>query len=127
MRPALLILLVALALPLLAAPPLTLEEARSYVAQYPEAAAQDIATLDAIERATPEATMPAGALIVAGDLIGWSWAGPLEIRIADRLVYTLELPRASARAPRPPWWPYAVAAGGGLLAGILAGAWAVSH
>lgn len=122
-RAYLVLLLAALVLPLAAeSPPLTLAEARAYVASYPEAAAEDIVALDAIERAIPEATMPAGALIFAGDRIAWAWAGPLELRVAGRLAYRIELPTASARAPRPPWWLYVAAAGGGLLAGVLLGA-----
>jgi hypothetical protein len=101
--------------------PLTLEEARAYVARFPEAAALDVVALTAIEAAVPEATLPAGLLVLAGDEVGWAWAGPLELRVAGRLAYAIELPAASARAPRPPWWKYFAIGWTGLAAGWVVG------
>jgi len=108
--------------------PLTIEEAQAYVARFPADAAADVVKLDALEHAMPVVTLPRGILVETSRALGWTWAGPLELSIAGGvLAYSITLPTASARAPKPPWWPYIVAGGAGLVAGLLAGAWAATR
>lgn len=102
--------------------PLTIEEAREYVALLPEAAAQDIVTLDAVQHAVPVVTVPQLAVIVAGADVAVSWVAPLEVSIADgALLYriTLEPRLAEDVVPRAPWWAGPAWAAGGMAAGAL--------
>lgn len=101
--------------------PLTLDEARAYVLQNPEAAAEDVAALDAIERAVPFATMPSFVFSWTADGVAVGWSGPLILSIAGRLGYELTLPPAFAPAPRPDPWRWIVPAGAGALAGLVLG------
>lgn len=101
--------------------PLTLDEARAYVAQNPEAAAEDVAALDAIERAVPLATMPSFVFAWTPDGVALGWSGPLVLSIAGRLEYELTLPPAFAPATRPDPWRWIVPAGAGALAGLVLG------
>lgn len=101
--------------------PLTLDEARAYVLQNPEAAAEDVAALDAIERAVPFATMPSFVFSWTADGVAVGWSGPLILSIAGRLGYELTLPPAFAPAPQPDPWRWIVPAGAGALAGLVLG------
>jgi hypothetical protein len=119
-------LILALALLALAAgaqdyQPLSLEEARAYIAQNPEAAAADIAKLDAIEHALPKLEAPKGILVVSGDRAGWTWTGPMKLRI-EELEYEITLPTASAPLPRRPWWEAPAWIAGSIALGFIAGA-----
>ena len=95
----LVVMVVLMAVRLHAEEPLTLDEARAYVAQNPEAAAEDVAALDAIERAVPLATLPALVFSWTADGVAVGWSGPLILSIAGRLEYDLTLPPAFAPAP----------------------------
>jgi len=101
--------------------PLTLDEARAYVLQNPEAAAEDVVALDSIERAVPLATMPEFVFSWTPDGVAVGWSGPLVLSIAGRLEYELTLPPMFAAAPKPDPWRWIVPAGAGALAGLVLG------
>jgi len=101
--------------------PLTLDEARAYVLQNPEAAAEDVVALDAIERAVPLATLPAFVFAWTSEGVAVGWSGPMVLSIAGRLEYELTLPPAYAGAPKPDPWRWIVPAGAGALAGLVLG------
>ncbi len=101
--------------------PLTIDEARAYVLQNPEAAAEDVVALDTIERAVPLATMPSFVFAWTADGVAVGWTGPLILAIAGRLEYEITLPPAFAPGPRPDPWRWIVPAGAGALAGLVLG------
>lgn len=117
----LVVMVVLMAVRLHGEEPLTLDEARAYVAQNPGAAAEDVAALDAIERAMPIATMPALVFSWTADGVAVGWTGPLILSIAGRLEYEFTLPPAFAPGPRPDPWRWIVPAGAGALAGLVLG------
>ena len=117
----LVVMVILMAVRLYGEDPLTLDEARAYVLQNPEAAAEDVAALDAIERAVPLATMPSFVFSWTADGVAVGWSGPLILSIAGRLEYELTLPPAFALGPRPDPWRWIVPAGAGALAGLVLG------
>lgn len=68
------------------------------------------------------ADMPDGVLVLEATVAGWTWTGPLIIRIDGRPSAKIVLPTARAAIPHRPIWPYVAAGGLGLLAGGFAGA-----
>lgn len=56
--------------------PLTLDEARAYVAQKPEEAAQDIVRLDAMEHTAPLVKPTLAAVVVGARDVAVSWPAP---------------------------------------------------
>jgi hypothetical protein len=106
--------------------PLTLEEARAYVAAHPEDAALDVVALDTIELAVPTVRLPLTVLTVTDDVAVVTYAGPIVVDVAGgRLLYEVRLPEVRVRiAPRGfPWGTVVVAVVVAAAAGFVGG-WA---
>lgn len=67
------------------------------------------------------AAMPDMVLVVADNAAGVTWTAPLVISVDGRATLSVELPKASAPLPRPPWWRLPVIIAGSAIAGIAAG------
>jgi hypothetical protein len=103
---------------------LTIEEAREYVLLNPEAAAQDVVKLDALEHAKPVVIMPSLILSISGINAGLSWGGPIDVSIAGGALHYALTPDPSffpGIVPRAPWWESAIWGIGGAIAGFLGG------
>jgi len=99
---------------------LSVDEARLYMAAHPEEAAQDIATWDAVEHATPVVVLPAAAVLISGLDVHVAWQGPADVRIAT-LHYAVTCRRSSPwdRARASAWWTGPAWAVGGAVVGGL--------
>jgi hypothetical protein len=104
--------------------PLSDEEAREYVRRFPEAAAEDVQRLDAIENAEPTVDVPSFDVVVTDSQVIIRPRSPLTVEAAS-VGWSITLPEQ--RAPYEPvtrrWWPVVVASG---TVGALLGALAVS-
>jgi hypothetical protein len=105
--------------------PLTLEEARQYMALHPDQAAADIVKLDTVEHATGSAvtvTVPPLVLAVAGRDAALSWAGPLDISIAGGALHYQGTPAPvlfKDVVPVTAWWEKPFWTATGALAGVI--------
>jgi hypothetical protein len=61
--------------------PITLEEARTYMATFPEDAAADLVKLDTIELAVPVATVPGPTVWVLGRDVVVTWTQPVTVDV----------------------------------------------
>lgn len=104
--------------------PLTLEEAKAYIAAHPDQAAADIVKLDAIEHLPPTVAVPALSFVIRGQDLLWAWQAPLVITLAGTppIVYDVTLRDGEQKGfvPRRDdiFW-YVVTAGAGFIAGMI--------
>jgi hypothetical protein len=84
--------------------PLTIEQAKAYMAVNPEGAAEDIVKLDAIEHQAPRVEVPVELFVLAGQALRWNWQGPLVITLAGdpATVYHVDLQGGEQRSFAPP-------------------------
>jgi hypothetical protein len=102
--------------------PLTVDEAAAYIAADPQGAAEDVAKLDAIERAVPVVTLPAAAVVVTDTGVSVIWQGAIDISIAGSLHYRITLQPVVAEGVLPktrPWWEIPAWTAGGVTVGAL--------
>jgi hypothetical protein len=102
--------------------PLSDEEAREYVRRFPDAAAQDVQRLDAIEHAEPTVDVPSFDVVVTDSQVIIRPRSPLTVEAAS-VGWSITLPEQ--RAPYEPasrrWWPVVAVSGAvGFALGVLA-------
>jgi hypothetical protein len=122
MRSKIVALLLLLAIPALADAPLTVDEAAAYIAADPQGAAEDVAKLDAIERAVPVVTLPAAAVVVTDGTVTMVWQGAIDVAIGGSLHYRITLQPVTAQGllpPSRPWWVIPAWTAGGAAGGAI--------
>jgi hypothetical protein len=90
--------------------PLTMDEAKSYIAKVgPDEVAREIIAYDWIQHATPVVQVPAFIAILKGRDLVWGWEGPLVVAIpapdptADPyLLYQIDLKSGEMKGFAPP-------------------------
>ena len=102
--------------------PLSDEEAKEYVRRFPDAAAEDVQRLDAIEHVSPTVGIPEYTVIVTDSEVILQPRAPLTIKAAS-VGWAITLPEQ--RAPYEPvtrrWFPIVATSGAvGFAIGVLA-------
>lgn len=118
------IVVLCFAAPSSAYEPLSDEEAREYVRRFPDAAAEDVQRLDAIEHVEPTVDVPSFDVVVTDSEVIIRPRSPLTVEAAS-VGWSIILPeqRAAYEPVTRRWWPAVVTSG---AVGALLGALAVS-